>query len=131
VARSQKRLKPGVITKGEPMIHTEGKLYHNGDYALKDEKKLWTIKAIGRMVGQTPVVFTIQTPDASGIMGAYPRMILANSMTSLAEHFTLGFSWRIFDADTYEVDKSQFDEFRYNNGLESDLEAAASSSAEE
>lgn len=108
------------------MIHAERTLYHNGDYALKDEKKLWTIKAIGRMVGQTPIVFTVQTPDASGIMGAYPRMILANCMKDLAEHFTLGFSWRIFDANTQEVDKCMFDEFRYNKGL-SGLKPSASS----
>ena len=86
------------------MTHKEGKLYHTGDFALEGEKRLWTIKAVGRMVGGTPIVFTVQTPDASGVHGAYPRMILSRCMEKLAEQFTPGFSWRIFDADINEVD---------------------------
>ena len=88
---------------------SKNQLYYCGDFAIKNVEKLWTIKAVGRMVGQTPVVFTVQTPDASN--DGYSRMILVRCMNDLAGHFSLWFSWDIFDSDNEKVDKSQFDEF--------------------
>jgi len=101
------------------MIHPKGKLYSHGDFALEGESKLWTITALGRMVGQTPIVFTLKMPDSSGKHGGYNRMILKNCMSDLAKYFTLGFSWVIFDSDTNEVDPIMYPEFGAdNNGVQ-------------
>lgn len=91
------------------MIHSTGVLYHEGDFALKGKERLWTIKGLGYMIGQTPIVFTIQMPDASE--NSYARMIFARCMNALEEQFSLGFSWKIFDDDLQEVPRSSFREF--------------------
>ena len=72
-------------------------------FALEKEGNLWTIAAVGWMVGQTPVVFTIQLPDSSGVHGGYNRMILKRCLSDIAKNFSLGFSWSVFDSDGNEI----------------------------
>jgi hypothetical protein len=95
-------------------------MYHEADYAINEyvaDKKmsLWTVKAVGRIVGQTPFVFTIQMPDLFLDNRAFDRMILSNCMLGLKKHFACGFSWSVFDDDGNKVDISKFEEF-INNG---------------
>ena len=98
------------------LIHPSGILYSSGDYALFDYAEgkplnLWTIKAVGRVVGQLPFVFTIQTPDLSGEYCGYDRMMLNRMMDGLSKRCVLGFSWSVYDDDDKEVDCSQYKEF--------------------